>query len=550
MLYLYDVMLCMDKEKRIVQIRWKNQALQNFCQTYWNTYLHKCPEEIADFELDKEHSLLYWKKKRFHFQEEYWTDQSSFWLLKQQDDTLLLYQKALHLLDEGIQIYDKNANIVYFNDTSKQIVGIDEESFQGKNLLEVFDVSAEESSTIEALRLNAPVRNRFNHYYSKKGKELITINTTLPLRDEGELIGALTLEENVSVVQKRSERLKHLQSIIEEKLSDGAFFHSSDVHTFDDFIGGNHQMRTLKERAQKLAPDSNHLFIFGETGTGKSLLAQAIHQASSRKEHPFISLNCSAVPESLMEIILFGTEKEVFTGSADRLGLLEEADNGTLFLSEIDYLSFSAQTRLLSFLQKGTFRRAGGYKKRSSHVRIIVSCAKDPFLLTEQQRLHYDLFCQLSTAILEVPPLRNHMEDMEELILYRIQEKKNRYAFPFTRMDPSVLLQLQQYSWPGNVRELFLAVDYAMNVAEDSVFRMEYLPPYCFQEIKKNAQTVSDFPPLSEDTLQVQMERYEKKILQDTLIYYRGNITRAAKALGMQRQSLQYRIRKYGITLM
>lgn len=465
----------------------------------------------------------------------------------EQNSTVLLYQKALHLLDEGIQIYDKNANIVYFNDVSKNIVGIDEEDFEGKNLLEVFDVTEEESSTIASLRLNAPVRNRFNRYYSKKGKELITINTTLPLRHEGELIGALTLEENVAVVEKRSERLEHLKNIIQDKLSDSAFFRPANGYTFDDFIGDSPIIGELKTAALKLAETDCSLFLTGETGTGKALLAQAIHNTSARKEQPFISLNCSAVPEHLMDTVLFGTEKEAYTGNTDQLGLLEEADGGTLYLSEIDHLRYSTQIRLLGFLQKKTFRRAGGYKKRSSDVRIILSSETNPERLITQQKLHPELFRECSAFVLEVPPLREHLEDIEALLLHHIEQKKNRYVYSFTHIDSDVLMQMQQYSWPGNVRELFLAADYAMNVAEDSVLRVEYLPPYCFQESAEKHQPALITSQISEETLQVQMERYEKKILEDTLLHYQGNITQAAKALGLQRQSLQYRIRKYGI---
>lgn len=462
------------------------------------------------------------------------------------DDTLLLYQKALHLLNEGIQIYDRNANIVYFNETSKRIVGMDNESFEGKNLLEVFDVTEKESTTIEALRLNAPVRNRFHRYYSKKGKELITINTSLPLRHEGELIGALTLEENVAVVQKKAERLEHLRKIIEEKLSESSFYHPASAYTLDHFIGTHPAIQNLRKAAQEQAYADSPLLITGETGTGKTTLAQAIHNANPQKEGAFIILNCSTVPEDRIDTILFGTEKEVFTGQIDRKGLLEEADNGTLLLSAIDGLPFAAQLKLLGFLQKGSFRRAGGYKKRTSHIRFIASTAKNTEELSAQ--LHPDLLSLLSKEHLHIPPLRDRLEDIEVLLLHHLSQKKQHYAFPLSTVDTDTILLMQQYNWPGNVRELYLAADYAMNVAEDTIFRPDYLPPHLFP-VHQTTPSIAPAPAISEDTLQEQMERFEKKILTDTLMNYQGNISQAAKALGIQRQSLQYRIRKYNISL-
>ena len=219
------------------------------------------------------------------------------------------------------------------------------------------------------------------------------------------------------------------------------------------------------------------------------------------------------------------------------------------------------QAKVLRALQEGTYRRVGGSKEYRTDVRVISSCNENPFLLMEQQKLRSDLFYRLATIILEIPPLRERPEDIEELIRYHISQIKGEYAFPFNEIEPAVLWQLQQYYWPGNVRELFHAVDYAMNVAADRVFRLEYLPAYCFRKTETGAdggkgetiRTGEGTPgvgrtgKLAGGTLQEQMEDYESEIIRETLRHYCGNVTQSAKKLGLQRQSLQYRIRKYGI---
>lgn len=548
MSYIYDILFFLGEDERILEIRWKNPELRQCCASYWNTFTGKIWHSLPDLQIQTEDRLIYWKKKCFTYEKEEGQNGGSLLFLCQNPAAIHYYQEALQLLDEGVQIYDKDANVIYFNDITKKIVGI-EDDVQGKNLLDIFDVTEKESTTMESLRLNAPVRNRFNHYRSKKGKELITVNTTLPIRRNGNLIGALTLEENVTVIERKAERLKKLKSAMEDRVTDASFFRPPNGYTFDSMIGHHPKITALKNLAKRVACQDSNILIVGETGTGKEILAQAIHNGSERKRKPFVALNCAAVPENLIESILFGTEKGSFTGSMNKLGLLEEANQGTLFLDELNSMSLVMQSKVLRSLQEGTFRRVGGNKEYKVNVRVISSCNEDPFVLMEQQKLRSDLFYRLATIVLELPPLRERPEDIEELLWHHIHSSESRYAFPFTEIDPAVLWQLQQYSWPGNIRELFHAADYAMNVATDTIFRTEYLPSYCFRKKEEDAANNTDSSKIPAATLREQMDDCEAEIIRRTLQYYGGNITKAARKLGLQRQGLQYRIRKYGIRL-
>lgn len=557
---LYDISLLTDSEGRLLRIRWGNGELEKKYNSFWSKYMGCQLETLTEFLWNREEESVTWHNELFRYQTEELEEGRRLFLLKRGLGRRLLYEKVFDTLDESIQIYDEHGNILYFNSVAREIIENDG-AVEGKHLLEVFDVEADDSTTLEALRMEAPVRYRFKHYYSRNGTELFTVNSAFPVKMGGKTIAALALEENISVIYRKAEQLEKLQNAVKEKVSESSDYRRDTGYSFDNMIGHHPGIKKLRELAKKVAYQNNNVLIVGETGTGKEIIAQSIHRASARKKAPFVALNCAAIPEGLIESILFGTAKGSFTGSADKKGLLEEADKGTLFLDELNSMSLSMQAKVLRALQEGTYRRVGGSREYRTDVRVISSCNENPFLLMEQQKLRSDLFYRLATIILEIPPLRERPEDIEELILYHISQIKGEYAFPFNEIEPAVLWQLQQYSWPGNVRELFHAVDYAMNVAADRVFRLEYLPAYCFRKTEtgadrgtgETARTGEGTPgsgrpgKLAEGTLQEQMEDYESEIITETLRHYCGNVTQAAKKLGLKRQSLQYRIRKYGI---
>lgn len=537
---LYEISFYLDSARRLSKINWENIVLEKRYKSFWSKYIGQSLEEIPDFQWDRQDEICRWHNALFRYQTIELENGNRLVLLKGGLGREQIYEKVFNTLDESIQIYDSGGNIIFFNSVTKDIIGNDE-PVEGKHLLDVFDVEADDSTTLEALRMEAPVRYRFKHYYSKNGTELFTVNSAFPVKAGGQTIAALALEENISVIYRKAEQLEKLQSAIKEKFSVASDYRRKTGYCFDDMIGCHPRIKKLRELARKVAYQNNNVLIVGETGTGKEILAQSIHRSSPRKKAPFVALNCAAMPEGLIESILFGTAKGSFTGSSDKPGLLEEADKGTLFLDELNSMSLSMQAKVLRALQEGTFRRVGGNKEFKTDVRVISTCNENPFHLMEHQKLRSDLFYRLATIILEIPPLRERPEDIEELVRHHISQIRGEYAFPFDEIEPAVLWQLQQYSWPGNVRELFHAVDYAMNVAADQVFRLEYLPEYCFRGRETRQKQYSG------GTLQEQIEDYESEIIREVLKECCGNVTQAAKKLGLQRQGLQYRIRKYGI---
>lgn len=321
-------------------------------------------------------------------------------------------------------------------------------------------------------------------------------------------------------------------------------------YTFEHIIGHGENLQKAVRIARKIAPQNNSVLLVGETGTGKEIFAQSIHRCSPRKDKKFVALNCAAIPETLIESLLFGTQKGSFTGSENKAGYFEEAEGGTLFLDEMNSMSLAMQSKILRALQENSFRRVGGQKDISMDVRIISSCNKDPFLCIKENELRKDLFYRLSTVMIELPPLRNHKEDLEELIQYHLRSTVFQYVHSSTEISPEVMELFYHYDWPGNVRELFHVLDYVRNISDGNTILLEHLPSYLLKT-KKASETLKKVPDtfcsFQNTSLQNIMDEYEHEILCSALEHFGYNITKTADALGIRRQSLQYRIHKYGI---
>ncbi len=319
--------------------------------------------------------------------------------------------------------------------------------------------------------------------------------------------------------------------------------HKKRLYTLDDFIGADSAILELKKNIQKLAPQESNILIYGETGTGKEILAQSIHGLSRRRHKPLVVLNCAAMPESLVESILFGTVAGAYTGATNHKGLLEAANGGTLFLDELNSMALPMQAKLLRVLQEGVFRRVGETREREVDIRVISTCNQEPFQLLQEKTLREDLFYRLATIVLRIPPLRERIDDLGLLCSTYLDRAARLHAYPLTRISPRALWKLQQYNWPGNVRELYHVLDYAMNLSEGDELTDDLLPEAFRSPVPAPAPTT----PVKKQTLAERMASYEIGILEETLQRNQGNITQSARELGLQRQNLQYRLRKYHI---
>ena len=549
----YDVLFTLDLDGRFQTVAWGSEEAKKLYHLLFESWVARRRRAASVFPIHagQESGSFRWDEDTFYYRFLPGPGESTYLLLSREDHRAYLFARALDQVAEGVQIYDKNACAVYFNKVSRKIShipsGVDP---QGRHLLDLYNLDEGISTTMTALRTQSPVINRVDHFKASDDTSIATANTSYPILREGELLGAVVFEQTEEIVQRNIKRMEETQRALKSFASRGSQITFSG-YTFENVIGHSQRLRDAVAIAQKVAPQNSSVLLVGETGTGKEIFAQSIHQASPRRSKKFLAINCAAIPETLIESLLFGTQKGSFTGSEDKAGYFEEASGGTLFLDELNSMSLAMQSKILRVIQENTFRRVGGNKDLKLDVRIISSCNEDPFRAIADNQFRRDLFYRLSTVMLEVPPLREHLEDLEELVRYHLNATSYQYVHGITEVDPQVYAILRSYHWPGNVRELFHVLDYAQNVADSSTMRPEHLPSYLLKSRTAPAASADTAPAIdfSSATLQSLLDDYEHQIIVQALDHCGGNISRTAQTLGILRQSLQYRIRKYGIVL-
>ena len=547
-----DVVIRLSENNVILSLDWFNDNMEKLIGGIWERRIgDKVGDVFTGFDPDSTSGTMVWEENNFKYTLAGHGEHRVL-LIKYDKDENLLMRATLNQIDEGIQIYDKHAQVVFINETSRRISCIpDDVTVEGKHLLDLYPLDDNISTVMTCLRSKQPVLNRVDHYNTAEGNYVAAAYTAYPIRKYGEVIGAVTFEQNKKVVEQHIKRMQKVDKAL-DSYEDPNPKMSFTGYTFDDIIGQGSAMKEAVSIARRVAPQECSVLLVGETGTGKEIFAQAIHKESSRRGGKFLAINCAAVPENLIEGILFGTVKGSFTGSEDRVGYMEEASGGTLFLDELNSMSMVMQSKILRAVQEQTIRRIGGYDDIKIDLRIISSCNEDPFKAIRENRLRRDLFYRLSTVMINLPPLRDHIEDVEILMKARISHSNIHFVNTIDEISPEVISYLKTYSWPGNVRELFHAVDYAMNICDTGRIEMRHLPKHLFggddDDAVEAKSAGSDFAPAwSGETLQAAMDRYENEVLRQALEQYGGNITRTAAALDIKRQSLQYRINKYGI---
>lgn len=553
-MYLFDVLFTIGPREEFLSLTWggEHAALpyRPMCE-HWVEQRHKI-FEVLTLPDQRPGGSLVWNGAQLSYLLLPAPEGKQYLLLSWNANLEFLYTRALDQLPFGVQIYDKNTHAVYFNQASREISHIPSGvNITGRHLLDMYDLEETVSTTMTALRTQSPVIDRVDQFSVDNGTFIASANTSYPIFQNGQLSGAVTFEHTEETIQKYYQSIQDTRQALKHFSGNAAPVRFSG-YTFENVIGSSEKLRSAAELAQRVAPQNSPVMLVGETGTGKEIFAQSIHRSSPRAGKKFVAINCAAIPETLIESLLFGTAKGSFTGSEDKAGYFEEASGGTLFLDELNSMSLVMQSKLLRVLQERTFRRVGGKKDLELDVRIISSCNEDPFQTVEENKFRRDLFYRLSSVIIELPPLREHLEDLEQLTWYHLEQTAFQYVHRITRIQPQVYQLLRAYRWPGNVRELFHVLDYAQNVADSDVMTVEHLPAY----LRKNQApaprqsaplTPSGHIDFSHTSLQALMDDYEKEVITQALDRCGYNISQTAQTLGILRQSLQYRIRKYGI---
>ncbi len=310
--------------------------------------------------------------------------------------------------------------------------------------------------------------------------------------------------------------------------------------SFGELVGTSRQMQEVYRLIELVAPSTASVLITGESGTGKEVVARTIHNLSRRSDGPFIAINCSAIPETLMESEIFGHEKGAFTGALERrLGCFELANGGTILLDEIAEMPVGTQTKLLRLLEERKLRRLGSKSELDVDVRVLTATNKPPLKAVEDGYLRNDLYYRINVFVIDLPPLRERIEDLPVLIEALLAQLNQKHGKEVKGVGPHVMKRFAQHHWPGNVRELRNVLERSMIVCHADHIEESHLPP--FAERTPLASNLEVFLPVG-----TTIDEAEKRLIYRTLEFTENNKTRASAILGISLKTLHNKLNSYG----
>ena len=466
------------------------------------------------------------------------------------------FLSVLTRLDDGVIITDINGTILFYNIAQSLIDGLVPNDVIGLKVTDIYELNNRSSMIMQVIYRHAAIKNRAFFYKTRSGKTANTITSVYPLFNEKIVNGVICFVKDYELLYRSTP----MTAITEPRPDLG----NGTQYTFADLIGSDPYFQRVVGTARKAAASSSPIMIQGETGTGKELFAQSIHNHSQRRKQKFVGINCGAIPHDLLEGILFGTTRGAFTGALDKPGLFEIAHESTLFLDEILAMPVDLQAKLLRVLQEKLVRKVGSVKEIPVDVKIVSSVSQDPRAAIRENRLRTDLFYRLGVVMVKLPPLRERQDNMNELISHFIQKYNNCLGTNVNYISEEILELFTTYHWPGNVRELEHMIEGAMNMAgKEEIIGTEHftqnlncLEPFDFNNLtaafpllKNLGPTRVEEPPNALDpNLQHNFTKtqadWEKTAIKSALTATGGNVTKAAKNLGISRQLLHYKIKK------
>ena len=430
----------------------------------------------------------------------------------------------LNSITDGVLTVDNEWRITSFNPAAERITGRKAENVMGKQCYEV--MKSETCKTNCPLRktmaTKIPVYDYEIEIVSAHGETIpISVNTALLIDEENEIIGGVETFRDLSMYKHLSEELNL-------------------KYSFANMIGKDKKMQEIYNLLKTISPTSSTILIMGETGTGKELVARAIHHNSPRKDKPFIKVDCASLPETLLESELFGYKKGAFTDArTDKPGKFELADSGTIFLDEIGNIPPSIQAKLLRVLEEHTFEPLGGIKMVKVDVRVISATNRDLQQAIKQGRFREDFYYRLNVVPITLPPLRDRPEDIPLLIEHFLNVFGKKFEKTINAVSQDAMDLLLDYPWPGNVRQLEHAIEHAFIHCTGRTIQIRHLP----DDIIQKSSILVDRILKTEDPI----EEIEKEVILEALKRNNWNREKTAKTLKISRITLWRKMRKYSI---
>lgn len=437
----------------------------------------------------------------------------------------------------GVIMTDMEGKVMYFNKDAENYFVIPAERVIGTHISVAFPLS----KMPENLMINKP---KPVYYHTDIG---IGVSVHVPLFENGKRIGLLEYDL-LSNPRLLYEFPNSYSRFLDDALKSIKFKMSGQgieaKYTIDSIIGHSEQINNLKAQIAVAAKSNSQVIITGETGTGKEMVAQAIHNLSERRTRKMISLNAAAIPENLVESELFGYKEGAFTGAkhGGMKGKFELADKSTLFIDELSKLPLSVQPKLLRVLQEKCIEPIGSDDVIPVDVRIIVSTNEDLKKLVEQGKFQADLYYRINVLNIQTPPLRTRFEDLPELLMTKIEELNYLLGKNITGVDPKVYESIRKYNWPGNVRELYNKLEQAMNYAQGDELQVEDF--FWDESTPLNRRVVFD---VNQKPIDAVRDKAEKELLIQVIEMCNGNKSEAAKYLKINRTLLYQKMKRLGI---
>ncbi|MEJ8776482.1 sigma-54-dependent Fis family transcriptional regulator [Pseudogracilibacillus sp. ICA-222130] len=444
-----------------------------------------------------------------------------------------MLEAIIYSSDEAISVVDENGIGLMINPAYTKITGLTEKDVIGQPA--TVDISEGESVHMKVLQTRRPIRGA--KLFVGPNKKEVVVNVA-PIIVQGKLKGSVAVIHDMSVIHELTNELNRVKQIIRSLEA---------TYTFEDIIGTSQEMKLSIEQAKIAANTHATVLLRGESGTGKELFAHAIHNASNRRHRKFIRVNCAAIAESVLESELFGYEDGAFTGAkrGGKKGLFEEANYGTIFLDEIGDLSLHMQAKILRVLQEKEITKVGGTTSIPLDIRIITATNVNLEKAITNKKFREDLYYRLNRLPIFIPPLRDRIDDMHQLVHYMIEKVNQQYGRNVQSISAVAMKKLKQYSWPGNVRELENVISRAiifMDISEEEIL-YTHLPMLEFETDKQQTQ----FQVEDHLSLQTATEQFEREYIYNVYKNNDFHKTNTAKQLNISVRNLYYKLEKYGI---
>ncbi|MDD2586501.1 MAG: sigma 54-interacting transcriptional regulator [Syntrophomonadaceae bacterium] len=455
----------------------------------------------------------------------------------------------LEALKQPVAIIDKEGKYVYYNKYDAEIDHTPVKDALGNHLLNSYTNLTEETSTmLRAVKYGEKFIDQHQIYHTRSGKIVDYIHTTLPIYNGANIIGAIEIGRDIGNIKELTNQVLDLSAKLYAHDPEQKEMGNEDC----GIITHNITMKKILQELDIYARSNYPLLIYGETGTGKELFVKRAHRKSPRADNAFISFNCAAIPDTLLESILFGTTKGAFTGAENRKGFFEIADGGTLFLDELNSMPIEIQAKLLRAIQEGQIMKLGTTKPINIDVRVIAAMNEKPEEAVANGHLRPDLFYRLSVGMISIPPLRHRKDDIPLLADYFIKKFSSELNRKIRLVNPRIIREMEQHDWPGNVRMLENVIRRSIMLeAPDNIALNEL--HFIFPDHSQIEETRVDQQPesagLMEEPLSLAdlVDAFEKDLLVKALNTSRGNIKQASHLLQIPRTTLQYKVKKFNL---